>query len=257
SRDWRSDVCSNPATPTNTPFRVPPGTRKSPGASGAFSWPFCCPGPVVARAGQAGGRLAGSGPAVRRQPPADDAPGGNSVAGRLRRGSAAGGRAGAPLLAALRHVPAPGELGEHLFERKRLREDVEHAATLEGGSHDVLVEPRRNVDAAVGDAVVLGCRRGEASRPPLGGYSGRRRMHRDRGIVVDPQYAAGVDRRTESADEAARRRGAIAAGDLAQRESGDARRGVVADRRTEQSGSRATEPPVAPEHQDLGGLLVH
>ena len=54
------------------------------------------------------------------------------------------------------------------------------------------------------------------------GHAGRGRVDRDRGLVVDPQHAAGIDGRTVAADEAARRGGAVAAGDLAQGEARDA-----------------------------------
>src|SRR3546814_7470291 len=74
--------------------------------------------------------------------------------------------------------------------------------------------------------------------------------------VVHPQYAPGVDRRTETAHEATGRRRAIPARNLAQRQPGDAGRRMIADRRAKQPRGRTAKPAVAAEHQDLcGGLF--
>ena len=88
-------------------------------------------------------------------------------------------------------------------------------------------------------------------------HAGRGRVDRDRGLVVDPQHAAGIDGRTVAADEAARRGGAVAAGDLAQGEARDAGGGVVAHGGAEQAGRGAAQAAIAAEHEDLGGGLVH
>ena len=121
-------------------------------------------------------------------------------------------------------LPGAGarELRKRLLQRALVRQHVEHAAAREGGADDLLVERRRHVDAAVGDPVVIRRWRGQTLGALFLRHAGRGRVDRDRGVVVDPQHAAGIDGRTVAADEAARRGGAVAAGDLAQGEARDA-----------------------------------
>src|SRR3546814_12132310 len=98
------------------------------------------------------------------------------------------------------------ELRERLRDRRLIRQDVEHPAPLERRTDDLLVELGRDVDATVGDAVVVrrwGCQAFDAS---FGRDARRGRVDGDRGIVVHPQYAPGVDRWTETAHEATGRR---------------------------------------------------
>ena len=143
------------------------------------------------------------------------------------------------------------------IQRAFVRQHVEHAAAREGGPDDLLVERRRHVDAAVGDPVVIRRWRGQTLGALFLRHAGRGRVDRDRGVVVDPQHAAGIDGRTVAADEAARRGGAVAAGDLAQGEARDAGGGVVAHGGAEQAGRGAAQAAIAAEHEDLGGGLVH
>ena len=60
------------------------------------------------------------------------------------------------------------EIREDLGQRHRIRQDVEHTAAIEDRRQDLFVEPGRDVDAAVGDAVVVGRRRCKTFRAPLG-----------------------------------------------------------------------------------------
>src|SRR3546814_6661046 len=58
------------------------------------------------------------------------------------------------------------ELRERLRDRRLIRQDVEHPAPLERRTDDLLVELGRDVDATVGDAVVVrrwGCQAFDAS----------------------------------------------------------------------------------------------
>src|SRR3546814_4665561 len=116
--------------------------------------------------------------------------------------------------------------------------------------------PRRYVAAVWGGAVV-DLRGGCQSFGWSCGRGARRCLvDGDRGIVVHPQSAPGVDRWTETAHEAPGRRRTVPARNLAKRESGDAGRGMIADRRAKQPRGRAAKPAVAAEHQDLCGGLV-
>src|SRR5690606_34772386 len=121
---------------------------------------------------------------------------------------------------------------------------------------DPLVEPGRDVDAAMADTVVVGSGRCKALDAFLGRDAGSGGVDGDGGIVVHPQHAARVDRRAETAHKATRRGGAVPARDLAKREAGDAGGGMVADRRAEEPGRRAAKPAVAVEYEDLCGGLV-
>src|SRR3546814_5084081 len=118
---------------------------------------------------------------------------------------------------------------------------------LERRTDDLFVELGRDVDATVGDADVVrrwGCQAFDAS---FGRDARRGRVDGDRGIVVHPQYAPGVDRRTETAHEATGRRRAIPARNLAQRQPGDAGRRMIADRRAKQPRGRTAKPAVRSE----------
>src|SRR5690606_10021415 len=134
------------------------------------------------------------------------------------------------------------ELRERLFQRLRVRQDVEHPALLERRADDVLVEPRLDVDAAVGDAVVVGGGRRKAFGAPFGRDTGRGRMDGDRGFVIHPENPSGVDRRAVAAYETPGRRRAIPAGYLAQREAGDPGSRMVSDRGAKQPGRGAAKP---------------
>src|SRR5690606_33348133 len=83
------------------------------------------------------------------------------------------------LVVALRSRTTARELREGLFHRRRIRQDVEHPAPLEGRLDDPLVEPGRDVDAAVRDAVVVRRGRGEALGAPFGRHAGRGRVDGD------------------------------------------------------------------------------
>src|SRR5690606_5947094 len=82
-------------------------------------------------------------------------------------------------------------------------------------------------------------------------------MDRDGGVVVDPQHASGNDRGAIATDKAAGRRRTVPPRNLAECEAGNARCHVVTNGRTKQARGRATQLPVATEHQDLCGGLVH
>ncbi len=158
---------------------------------------------------------------------------------------------------ALRSFAALRELREGLRYRICVRQDVEHPAPFERRTDDPLVKLGRNVDAAMSDAVIVRRRRCKAFDASLGRDARSGWVDGDRGIVVHPQHAPGVDRRTETAHKATRRRGAIPARNLAKRETGNAGGRMIADRRAEEPGRRAAKPAVAAEHQDLCGGLVY
>src|SRR5690606_24841420 len=112
------------------------------------------------------------------------------------------------------------ELRESLLQRRLVRQDVEHTAPLERRSNDPLEESGRDIDTAMSDAVVVRRWRLKAFGALLGRDAGRRRVHGDRGIVVHPQHAPGVDRWAEAAHEATGRRGAVPTRNFAQGETG-------------------------------------
>src|SRR3546814_18117466 len=87
------------------------------------------------------------------------------------------------------------ELLEGLRDRRLVRQDVEHPAPLERRTDDLFVELGRDVDATVGDAVVVrrwGC---QAFDESFGRDARRGRVDGDRGIVVHPQYAPRTEER--------------------------------------------------------------
>jgi hypothetical protein len=94
--------------------------------------------------------------------------------------------------------------------RLGVREDVEDAALLEGWLHDRLVESLRDVDAAVGDAVVPSIARGKA----LLALFLRRAVFGERVdggccFVIDPQHALLAGGGAVGGEEAAGGRGAV------------------------------------------------
>src|SRR3546814_2247509 len=122
---------------------------------------------------------------------------------------------------------------------------------------DLLVETGRDVDATMGDAIVVGRRRCKTFGASLGRHPGSGGEDGDSGIVVHPQHAPSVDGRTETAHETTSRRCAVAARNFTKRETGDAGGRVIADRRAKEPGGRAAKPAIAAEHQDLCSGLVH
>src|SRR5690606_2392886 len=116
--------------------------------------------------------------------------------------------------------------------------------TLEGGAHDLLVEVGRDIDAAVGDAVVVRLRRSQALGALLGLHASGGRMDRDGGVVVDPQHASSIDRGAIATDKAAGRRRTVPARNLAKCEAGNPRCHMVTNGRTKQARGRATQLPV-------------
>lgn len=153
--------------------------------------------------------------------------------------------------------PALRELRERLRDRILVRQDIEHATLLERGLHDLLVESGGDIDAAVGDAVVVRRRRGQPFGALFLRAARRQRVQRNGGIVVHPQHAPGIVGGAVATNEAAGRRGAVVAWNRTQRELGNAGCRMITDGRTEQRRCRAAQLALAAEDQHLRRRLVH